>query len=1576
MLLSLVIFLFITSNHITDPPRLSLSPPPTLSNPLHDTQLVASFFVGAAGLFHQLLNMDSASTFYFRFDKCNTFLNASSRAFSKPFISSAYTSPQKCVSKLGAHVINTQIDYKENSFTNLLPCDETPMKWRYLLKRRYEERTKLEEALFTINLLTKELHAKAYVPTNPQLKLAAISSAWQTLEHTEHDYEEAIRNAYLRLEKYDKIVRKFEHKASLREDWLTEMEDLSESLQKAPGTQIGSARKAEALRMEIESKEKRFKELDNLATEIGRYREYRQGTGVLQLNGKIQNRWSNLSGPKMRALLARLAFPQTRADLLQQLEVMTKKIKELETQLTHPTKGEIEAKKNGEKTLSLEVIQAALDRHRLAEAEFLPLERKFLQTQIEKASDFKKCQTALQLWNRVSEQSRGRKSRLDSINSSYNLSASLTNELNWVEAKIDYLSSTVSLTKDPQNARDLKLAQRSCKKHQAMESEVNAHEALWEDLKRTAEQFISTRSANGSIDESSLADTLKSIRSQVAGVTSAWNHLQQEMKARQDALNECLESAQFYADADEASRWIQEKIHLVESAGILRHPVEGDQELDKALKLCGMDSSSTMAQKRRLTNLQTEMNAFQSNDLQRLKYYSTLLRKPTESSLIRPERIAQNKDDESSDIDSDNEFKANGSQIAGGPSTTIEGRAQAIARYIAKDPAGRDIDLEKGEMVALIACTNADWWHVRRNVRGQRNEGFVPANRLKLLVAPVVRKKSSNAEALKVVKREATRGLSIRRTPSARTSSQLHFDKENIFKCEQRVMQEFDQLQKCVRARDNCLQDTLAWHDFAMKCNNFDAWMAQKVTDQLQRDSRNMKNHGPEGMHVEASSNYKCSLQYAATIEEISKGAPLLAEITELAGILSGNVRPSERSLYKRGSGDLFYKKLALKRMNEIQNQWVELNKRRSSLESILAGSGSLRQFDKLADTMETLLEDRIIQLEAMPSTAPNKEASNDLLRKVRAIKIEKPSLNEKLSRLRSTGNSVVQNHPSDAASVKSRLQGIDKSWFKLQELLKRREEAYATAVADMDFREKMADLEVKLNDAEEQISLLVPCGEITANKTVFQNLLPSDVLKERLRRADDIDDDLNIYDADSAELCEQVKRLPEGVSSKENLRKKADQLALNNEKLKRDLEGKRDDLVNSIKSQAFAVALDAIEGNIREQDTRLQMTEPLASLTDVEREKRRIDQIKIELLKNITSIAVNEERIEGTKFPKELNEPLMIKCKSVRDVASGVMKRAESREDEVERVKTHANFHDDASDLKEWLDEKRVAVDNIPTSITGTDPMEALRQIRGRLKKLEDIDAELTANEKALEDWRYRSDHLPSCSDAINFPSPQKRIEDIDRKLADLQGAIVSKSADLSKAEIAAQFNSDANQLIKASLATTQQSAIPKEFTEEEENQPLTIPRTYIEAVDALNDSKRRRQKLADDLAKLNALEEKAKRAGALTPTLVAQLGKERERNDELVGWYSLADEMEMLKNWADTQFAQVQKDLRGRSTSRTTQDYDGQRKVHERLKDEKKRRDSRVQQLLDAKQRPIPRSWYQKLNEKMSPQQFYLNP
>lgn len=117
------------------------------------------------------------------------------------------------------------------------------------------------------------------------------------------------------------------------------------------------------------------------------------------------------------------------------------------------------------------------------------------------------------------------------------------------------------------------------------------------------------------------------------------------------------------------------------------------------------------------------MQAFQSNDMQRLKYFSTILRNPTDarpvsllkinpvrlhleidlcsyifSLKLRTELLAQNNAGEISDIDSDTETSAGGVSASYVSSKNIEGRAQATGRYTAKDPAGRDIDLEEGEV--------------------------------------------------------------------------------------------------------------------------------------------------------------------------------------------------------------------------------------------------------------------------------------------------------------------------------------------------------------------------------------------------------------------------------------------------------------------------------------------------------------------------------------------------------------------------------------------------------------------------------------------------------------------------------------------------------------------------------------------------------------------------------------------------------------------------------------------------------------------------------------------------------------
>lgn len=85
--------------------------------------------------------------------------------------------------------------------------------------------------------------------------------------------------------------------------------------------------------------------------------------------------------------------------------------------------------------------------------------------------------------------------------------------------------------------------------------------------------------------------------------------------------------------------------------------------------------------------------------------------------------------------------------------------------------------------------------------------------------------------------------------------------------------------------------------------------------------------------------------------------------------------------------------------------------------------------------------------------------------------------------------------------------------YYYLQDLLKNNADKYAMAVAFLSLNSKISDLDGKLNDAGDQIKELEPTVEIVASESLFQSLLPPDMLGQKIRRADDLNDSLTLYD-------------------------------------------------------------------------------------------------------------------------------------------------------------------------------------------------------------------------------------------------------------------------------------------------------------------------------------------------------------------------------------------------------------------------------------------------------------------------------
>ncbi len=94
----------------------------------------------------------------------------------------------------------------------------------------------------------------------------------------------------------------------------------------------------------------------------------------------------------------------------------------------------------------------------------------------------------------------------------------------------------------------------------------------------------------------------------------------------------------------------------------------------------------------------------------------------------------------------------------------------------------------------------------------------------------------------------------------------------------------------------------------------------------------------------------------------------------------------------------------------------------------------------------------------------------------------------------------------------------------------------------------------------------------------------------------------------------------------------------------------------------------------------------------------------------------------------------------------------------------------------------------------------------------------------------------LPNVPDATNFPEPKKRAQGLADGLTALRGNIKDKLNTLSGEEAAAQFNSEADQAIKAVVVAPQLSAIPGEDMDEAARPQ--IPQNLAEAIAALNNA------------------------------------------------------------------------------------------------------------------------------------------
>ncbi|VDP10579.1 unnamed protein product [Soboliphyme baturini] len=280
--------------------------------------------------------------------------------------------------------------------------------------------------------------------------------------------------------------------------------------------------------------------------------------------------------------------------------------------------------------------------------------------------------------------------------------------------------------------KDLISVQNLQKKHNLLESDINAHQERIDGVSQQAHQFEDS----GHFDAAA-------IRSKANALMNRFSDLQEPLCSRKEKLSESLLGHQLFRDIEDELTWIREKEQIASSSN-RGHDLIGVQNLIKKHQALMVEISNHESQIDKVISSGEEMvkhEHFLSSEIQQkvklleeswqnLKSKAERRRQDLEDSYLAHQYLADANEAESwmrekepivgsTDYGKDEDS----SEQSETPLVGFLSRECVVALYDYTEKSPREISMKKGDMLNLLNSSNKDWWKVEVNDR----QGFVPA---------------------------------------------------------------------------------------------------------------------------------------------------------------------------------------------------------------------------------------------------------------------------------------------------------------------------------------------------------------------------------------------------------------------------------------------------------------------------------------------------------------------------------------------------------------------------------------------------------------------------------------------------------------------------------------------------------------------------------------------------------------------------------------------------------------------------------------------------------------------------------
>uniref|UniRef100_A0A182PG07 Spectrin beta chain n=1 Tax=Anopheles epiroticus TaxID=199890 RepID=A0A182PG07_9DIPT len=1189
---------------------------------------------------------------------------------------------------------------------------------------KYKERSEIEALYFHVNTLLKSLNQPHYTPQDGKM-INDIEKAWQRLENAEHNREVALRDELLRQEKLEQLNFKFEKKSVLREGYLNEMIQVLTDPRYGPALRQVDAtvKKHEAISADILARADRFNDLTDMCNELHQ-ENYHGKDRVKKREQEVVTKWKELLELLENHKL-KLSQMSSLMNLLREIDATMTTIKALQAQFASEDVGP-----------HLLGVEELLQAHSLLELQVTTLgetQRRYVrQGEAFKRGDYKdtsqldaKLAELAKLYQELQAMSAARRARLDEARDFYQFVEDHENEEGWLVDKQRICKAGIT-------AKDLRAVMSLQQKHKALEDEMKVRKPKSNQITEAGKKLI--------VDKHS---RMTEVQGKIDSLQEHWKALEDLVDLRKRQLEDAAEAYQYYADANEADSWLNEKMALVASDDF------------------GVDEPSAQALLQRHRDLQGELNAY-SGDILNLNQQAEKLIKAGICTLelsAEPEPVQEMEQEEWV-----NETRLVPKEVwEDEPVERLEHRTvtenkllphvQALYRF-----EGQNMKVAKGDVMILQNKNNVDWWNVRKL---DGTEGFVPANYVKEIEprpVPCLVRKAEKVKVMQKVKKTilVKEVIQVKRVRPAKVSQMKPLVKrrargddstaldsnDSVDKRQKHINGTYDQLQDLAERRRALLEDSICLFRFYRECDDFEKWIKDK--------EKMLRTDDPKGS-VETARR-----QFETFVNDLSASSKRVEAIDS-----------DVEDFVRQGHSQLDKVKA---RQRQIHQMWEHLNYLKGQKEKSLEGASSVELFYRTCEEAIDWMNEKMTQLDTA-EVGPDLKTVKALQRRHENLERELAPVKEKVSRVNLLGNTVKNSYPSERDNVSAKQRDIQDLWQKVQEKAKERRSRLENAVGQQIFN----------NSSKALLNWIAECNnQLNAEETARD----VETAEKLLKKHKDLGEDINAHDDEFVQLAKLGQQIIErnpALTEDQEMANKIAKLEVERQRLHGAWLAKEKKLQQCIELQVFNREADKIDATTKSHEAYLEYDDLGNSLDDVEAiMKRHLDfenslGAQDKILKNFSDSADRLIRNNhyDAKYIDERRGQVLARRERVKELA-------QKRRNALQASKDFQKFSADVDDLNCWLADK--------TKIASDESYKDLSNLPRKLQKHKAFERELRANEGQLRMVNKEGESLIKTNNRAGEVT--ETLATINQKWKDLVATSLDKGRRLEQAALQREHN------------------------------------------------------------------------------------------------------------------------------------------------------------------------------------------